>query len=286
MEKIATYKKTLEIIKTHNFNIKKNYGQNFLTDSHVLTKIVEGAGVCPEDTVVEIGPGLGGMTELLSERAKFVYAVEIDDKLTEILRITLKNCENVKIINGDIMKTDISSLTEGRIKVVANLPYYISTPVIMSLLENRYDIDSITVMVQKEVGDRLRAVPGSKDYGALSIAASYYADIYLVANVPRNCFYPRPNVDSEVLRLTVREPLVFVSSKAFMFKIIRAAFALRRKTLVNCLFAAEDIELSKSDLVTVIKLCGFSDTVRGEELSIFDFAVLSDKIMEFLEPHN
>jgi 16S rRNA (adenine1518-N6/adenine1519-N6)-dimethyltransferase len=282
LENIAAHKTTLELIKKYNFRIKKNYGQNFLTDTHVLEKILRAAQVSKDDTVIEIGPGLGGMTQFLCDTAKKVYAVEIDENLCEILKETLSGFENVEIINADILKTDIPALVNGKYKVIANLPYYISTPIIMSLLESGENLESITVMVQKEVGERLRANPKTKDYGSLSVAAQYYADIYLAANVPRNSFIPRPNVDSEVIRLTPRKPLVVVKDTAFMFKIVKAAFAQRRKTLVNCLFQAEILNLSKTDLADILADIGLPETVRGEELRIFEFAQISDRLSQLI----
>jgi len=270
--------KTTELIKTHNIYVNKALGQNFLTDMYVLEKIIEAAGVCEDDTVLEIGAGLGTLTRPLADRARLVYAIEIDKNLCDILKTTFSSYKNINIINADILKTDVASFIKGRFKLVANLPYNIASAVIMEYISGGYDVDILTVMVQREVGERLRAAPGNKNYGALSVFASYYADVSLLANVPRNCFYPRPSVDSCVLRLKPKSaPLN--ADKEHMFKTIKAAFAQRRKTLVNCLFAAEHINLSKDELADIIKACGHSAAVRGEELGLYDFAALSDMIL-------
>ncbi len=230
MEKLSNPQKTIEIIQKHHFNFQKKFGQNFLIDSHVLNKIIAGAGVTKDDFVLEIGPGIGTLTQYLAESAREVAAVEIDKNLIPILEETLTPYDNVTIINQDILKVDILSLAmeknQGRpIKVVANLPYYITTPIIMGLFESHVPIDNITVMIQKEVADRMKVGPGTKDYGALSLAVQYYAVPYVVANVPANCFMPRPNVDSAVIRLTRhQEPPVNVADERLMFKLIRASF--------------------------------------------------------------
>ncbi|MDY5956481.1 MAG: 16S rRNA (adenine(1518)-N(6)/adenine(1519)-N(6))-dimethyltransferase RsmA, partial [Frisingicoccus sp.] len=239
MEKLSNPQKTIETIKKYQFNFQKKFGQNFLIDEHVIQKIINGAQVTKDDFVLEIGPGIGTMTQYLAEAAREVAAVEIDKKLIPILGETLSEYDNVTIINEDILKVDIGALALERnagkpIKVVANLPYYITTPIIMGLFESHVPIDNITVMVQKEVADRMKVGPGSKDYGALSLAVQYYAKPYLVANVPANCFIPRPNVDSAVIRLTRHEsPAVEVENEALMFNMIRASFNQRRKTLQN-----------------------------------------------------
>ena len=239
MEKLSNPQKTIEVIKKYNFNFQKKFGQNFLVDAHVLNKIIAGADVTKDDCVLEIGPGIGTMTQYLAEAARMVIAVEIDRNLIPILDDTLSEYDNVTIINEDILKLDIAALAEkyngGRpIKVVANLPYYITTPIIMGLFESHVPIDNLTVMVQKEVAKRMEVGPGTKDYGALSLAVQYYAEPYIVANVPCNCFMPRPNVDSAVIRLTRHDkPPVEVDDERRMFAIIRAAFNQRRKTLVN-----------------------------------------------------
>ena len=239
MATLGNPQKTIEIIKKYEFAFQKKFGQNFLIDTHVLDKIIAAAGVTKDDCVLEIGPGIGTMTQYLAENARHVVAVEIDSNLIPILNETLADYENVTVIHADILKVDINQITEqyngGRpIKVVANLPYYITTPIIMGLFENLVPIDNITVMVQKEAADRMQVGPGSKDYGALSLAVQYYADPYIVANVPPNCFMPRPNVGSAVIRLTRhKEPPVKTEDPGLMFRLIRASFNQRRKTLQN-----------------------------------------------------
>ncbi|MDO4938924.1 MAG: 16S rRNA (adenine(1518)-N(6)/adenine(1519)-N(6))-dimethyltransferase RsmA, partial [Lachnospiraceae bacterium] len=242
MPDLVDPKNTIEVIQKNKFVFQKRFGQNFLIDAHVLDKIIKAAEIGPGDTVLEIGPGIGTMTQALAENAKKVIAVEIDDNLIPILRENLGEYDNIEIINNDVMKVDIASL--GVNKVVANLPYYITTPIIMGLLEARVPLDSITVMVQKEVADRMRAKAGTKDYGALSLAVQYYAEPYLVANVPQNCFMPRPNVGSAVIRLTLhKEAPVKTENEKLMFQIIRAAFNQRRKTLQNCLNHSEGLKI-------------------------------------------
>ena len=247
MEKLSSPKKTIEIIQKYNFDFQKKFGQNFLIDSHVLEKIIDAAHITRDDFVLEIGPGIGTMTQYLSEHAREVMAVEIDHNLIPILKETLAGYDNVEVLNEDILKVDIGKIAEkknqGRpIKVVANLPYYITTPIIMGLFESNVPIDNITVMVQKEVADRMQVGPGSKDYGALSLAVQYYASPYIVANVPPNCFIPRPNVGSAVIRLTrYQEPPVQVKDPKLMFKLIRASFNQRRKTLQNGLNNSPEI---------------------------------------------
>ena len=282
MEKLSNPQKTIETIKKYQFTFQKKFGQNFLIDEHVISKIIAGANVTKDDFVLEIGPGIGTMTQYLAEAAREVAAVEIDKNLIPILGETLAEYDNVPVINQDILKLDIRALAleknEGKpIKVVANLPYYITTPIIMGLFESHVPIENITVMVQKEVADRMKEGPGSKEYGALSLAVQYYADPYLVANVPTNCFIPRPNVDSAVIRLTRHsEPVVSVDNENLMFKIIRASFNQRRKTLQNGLKNSELIQASKEDIVDAIKEAGFPETVRGEALSLEEFARLSN----------
>ena len=282
MEKLSNPQKTIETIKKYQFTFQKKFGQNFLIDEHVISKIIAGANVTKDDFVLEIGPGIGTMTQYLAEAAREVAAVEIDKNLIPILGETLAEYDNVTVINQDILKLDIRALAleknEGKpIKVVANLPYYITTPIIMGLFESHVPIENITVMVQKEVADRMKEGPGSKEYGALSLAVQYYADPYLVANVPTNCFIPRPNVDSAVIRLTRHsEPVVSVDNENLMFKIIRASFNQRRKTLQNGLKNSELIQASKEDIVDAIKEAGFPETVRGEALSLEEFARLSN----------
>ena len=281
-QKLSDPKKTIEVIQKYQFAFQKRFGQNFLIDAHVLEKIVSAAGITKDDCVLEIGPGIGTMTQYLAESAGQVIAVEIDTNLLPILADTLKDYSNVKVINQDILKVDINELVKeynnGRpIKVVANLPYYITTPIIMGLFESNVPIDNITVMVQKEVADRMQVGPGSKDYGALSLAVQYYASPYIVANVPPNCFIPRPNVGSAVIRLTrYQEPPVQVKDPKLMFKLIRASFNQRRKTLQNGLNNSPEISFSKEDITKAIESLGVSPSVRGEALSLEQFAQLAN----------
>lgn len=282
MEKLSNPQKTIETIKKYGFNFQKKFGQNFLIDDHVINKIINGAEVTKDDFVLEIGPGIGTMTQYLCEAAREVAAVEIDKKLIPILGETLSAYDNVTVINEDILKVDIRALAQEKndgkpIKVVANLPYYITTPIIMGLFESHVPIDNITVMVQKEVADRMKVGPGSKDYGALSLAVQYYAKPYLVANVPANCFIPRPNVDSAVIRLTRHaEPVVHVEDETLMFNIIRASFNQRRKTLQNGLKNSGLFPLSKEEIVASIVEAGLPETVRGEALTLEQFAALAN----------
>ena len=281
-QKLSDPKKTIEVIQKYQFSFQKRFGQNFLIDAHVLEKIVSAAGITKDDCVLEIGPGIGTMTQYLAESAGQVIAVEIDTNLLPILTDTLKDYSNVKVINQDILKVDINELVKeynnGRpIKVVANLPYYITTPIIMGLFESNVPIDNITVMVQKEVADRMQVGPGSKDYGALSLAVQYYASPYIVANVPPNCFIPRPNVGSAVIRLTrYQEPPVQVKDPKLMFKLIRASFNQRRKTLQNGLNNSPEVSFSKEEITKAIESLGVSPSVRGEALSLEQFAQLAN----------
>lgn len=281
-QKLSDPKKTIEVIQKYQFAFQKRFGQNFLIDAHVLEKIVSAAGITKDDCVLEIGPGIGTMTQYLAESAGQVIAVEIDTNLLPILTDTLKDYSNVKVINQDILKVDINELVKeynnGRpIKVVANLPYYITTPIIMGLFESNVSIDNITVMVQKEVADRMQVGPGSKDYGALSLAVQYYASPYIVANVPPNCFIPRPNVGSAVIRLTrYQEPPVQVKDPKLMFKLIRASFNQRRKTLQNGLNNSPEVSFSKEEITKAIESLGVSPSVRGEALSLEQFAQLAN----------
>ena len=285
-EKLSDPKKTIEVIQKYQFAFQKRFGQNFLIDAHVLEKIVSAAGITKDDCVLEIGPGIGTMTQYLAESAGQVIAVEIDTNLLPILADTLKDYSNVKVINQDILKVDIYELVKeynnGRpIKVVANLPYYITTPIIMGLFESNVPIDNITVMVQKEVADRMQVGPGSKDYGALSLAVQYYASPYIVANVPPNCFIPRPNVGSAVIRLTrYQEPPVQVKDPKLMFKLIRASFNQRRKTLQNGLNNSPEISFSKEEITKAIESLGVSPSVRGEALSLEQFAQLANYFVQ------
>lgn len=275
-------KNTIEIIQKYEFNFLKRFGQNFLIDTHVLDKIIRAANVTKDDVVLEIGPGIGTMTQYLAEAAGLVIAVEIDDRLIPILRETLKGYDNVVIIHDDILKVNIRELAEryhgGRpLKVAANLPYYITTPVIMGLLEKEMPVDNITVMIQKEVAERMQAEPGGKDYGALSLAVQYYAEPYIVANVPPNCFIPRPKVGSAVIRLTrYQEPPVSVRNPELMFRLIRASFQQRRKTLQNGLNNCADIPFSREEIAAAIERIGLPPTVRGETLTLAQFACLAD----------
>lgn len=278
MEKLSNPQVTIDIIKKYNFAFQKRFGQNFLIDGHVVEKIISSADITRDDIVLEIGPGIGTMTQYLAEAAGQVYAVEIDKNLPIILEETLADYNNVTVINDDILKVDIAKLTEGKpIKVVANLPYYITTPIIMGLFEKHIPATSITVMVQKEVAQRMQAAPGSKDYGALSLAVQYYAAPYIVANVPPNCFMPRPNVGSAVIRLTCYDkPPVEVGNETLMFKLIRAAFNQRRKTLQNALNNSSELNVTKEQVVNALRALELSETVRGETLSLEQFARLSD----------
>ncbi|MBO4862805.1 MAG: 16S rRNA (adenine(1518)-N(6)/adenine(1519)-N(6))-dimethyltransferase RsmA [Eubacterium sp.] len=277
---LSNPKETIRVIQENNFTFRKNYGQNFLIDSHVIDKIVAAAEIDDTTEVLEIGPGIGTLTQYLAESAKSVTAVEIDDKLIPILEKTLAGYDNVRIVHGDILKQDINALFEGRrFKIVANLPYYITTPIIMSLLEDRVPADSITVMIQKEVAERMQASPGTKDYGALSLAVQYYCEPYLAANVPPNCFMPRPNVGSAVIRLAIRDnPPVEVKDEKLMFKLIRAAFNQRRKTLANAIKNFEGLSYSREEVETALTEIGLDVRVRGEALSLEEFAALSNKL--------
>ena len=282
MATLGNPQETIAVLQKYGFNFQKKFGQNFLIDTHVLDKIIAAAHIGPEDFVLEIGPGIGTMTQYLAEAAREVVAVEIDKNLIPILQDTLSDYDNVSVINDDILKVDIRRMAEERnggkpIKVVANLPYYITTPIIMGLLENEVPLDSITVMVQKEVADRMQTGPGSKDYGALSLAVQYYAEPYIVANVPPNCFMPRPAVGSAVIRLTKHEKKpVEVKNPAFMFKIIRASFNQRRKTLQNGLHNSSELKISKEEVVNALEKMGLPAAVRGEKLTLAQFAMLSD----------
>lgn len=284
--KLGNPKNTIEIIQKYQFAFQKKFGQNFLIDTHVLEKIINAAGITKEDCVLEIGPGIGTMTQYLCEHAGRVVAVEIDKSLIPILDDTLGGYANVTIINDDILKVDINKLVAeynngNPIKVVANLPYYITTPIIMGLFESNVPIHNITVMVQKEVADRMQVGPGSKEYGALSLAVQYYAEPYIVANVPPNCFIPRPNVGSAVIRLTrYQEPPVKAEDPEMMFRLIRASFNQRRKTLLNGLNNSPEIPYSKEQIGQAIEYLGLSPSVRGEALTLEQFAGLSDYFTE------
>lgn len=282
MEKLSHPQRTIEIIKKYEFVFQKKFGQNFLIDGHVLDKIMRAADINKEDIVLEIGPGIGTMTQYLAEGAKRVIAVEIDKKLIPILNDTLSEYDNVTILNQDILKLDFEEFfetyAEGRpIKVVANLPYYITTPIIMQLFESGLPIENMTVMVQKEVALRMQAKPGTKDYGALSLAVQYYAKPYIAANVPANCFMPRPKVGSAVICLTRhREKPVKVEDEKFMFRLIRASFNQRRKTLQNGLVNSSELQLTKDEVIGALEQMGLSPTIRGEKLTLEQFAQLSN----------
>ena len=282
MEKLVNPQKTIEVIQKNEFAFQKRFGQNFLVDARVLDKIIQSAGVTKEDCVLEVGPGIGTMTQALSEATRQVVAVEIDDHLIPILQETLKECPNVKVIHGDILKTDVKAIADEYnegcpLHVIANLPYYITTPIIMGLFESGVPLKSITIMVQKEVADRMKAEPGTKDYGALSLAVQYYAEPYLVANVPPNCFIPRPNVGSAVIRLTRHEqPPVQVADEKPMFRLIRAAFNQRRKTLANSLNNSPELFFPKEQIQEAIAALDVSPSVRGEALSLEQFAQLAN----------
>lgn len=274
---------TIAILQKYHFNFQKKFGQNFLIDANILENIISVAGINKNDCVLEIGPGIGTMTQYLCENAREVVAVEIDKKLIPILQEdTLSSYDNITIINEDILKVDINAIVQERnggeaIKIVANLPYYITTPIIMGLFENHVPLESITIMVQKEVAERMQVGPGTKDYGALSLAVQYYAKPEVMMTVPASCFMPRPNVDSAVIKLTRHEnPPVQVKDEKQMFEIIRAAFNQRRKTLVNSLNNASGLNVNKENVYAALKVMGLSTTIRGEALSLAQFAELSD----------
>lgn len=284
MADLGIPKNTIEILQKYNFSFQKKFGQNFLIDTHVLDKIVKYSNITKDDMVLEIGPGIGTMTQYLCENARKVVAVEIDEYLIPILGDTLKAYDNVEVINNDILKLDLNKLVQEkndgkRIKVVANLPYYITTPIIMELLEKHVPVDCITVMVQKEVAQRMQAEPRSKDYGALSLAVQYYSKPEVVANVPPNCFMPRPNVASSVIKLDLyEEPEVKVNNEEHLFKLIRASFNQRRKTLANGIKNFQGLNYSREEVVSALNNLGIREDVRGEALSLQEFAALSDEL--------
>ncbi len=286
MATLGIPKNTIEILQKYNFMFQKKFGQNFLIDTRVLERIIAAADITKDDMVLEVGPGIGTMTQYLCESAGKVVAVEIDKNLIPILENdTLKDYDNVRVINEDILKLDINKLVNEEnngkpIKVVANLPYYITTPIVMGLFESHVPIESITIMVQKEVADRMQVGPGTKDYGALSLAVQYYAKPEIVANVPPNCFMPRPNVGSAVIKLTRHEkPPVEVQDEELMFKLVRAAFNQRRKTLQNSINNYPELHLSKEKVVEALEKMGLSQTIRGEALSLEQFAKLSNLLV-------
>ena len=282
-------KYTIEVLQKYGFVFQKRFGQNFLIDTHVLEKIIRESEITKDDFVLEIGPGIGTMTQYLADSAREVTAVEIDDALIPILQDTLKEWDNVTVIHGDILKTDIRKIAEEKnngkaIKVVANLPYYITTPIIMGLFESHVPVESITVMVQKEVADRMQTGPGSKDYGALSLAVQYYAEPEIVANVPPNCFMPRPKVGSAVIRLRRHQiPPVQVQDEKLMFRVIRASFNQRRKTLANGLKNSPEIDFSKEEIEGAIEKLGKGASVRGEALTLAEFAQLANYFCDLRE---
>lgn len=276
-KKLSDPKNTIELIKQNQFAFKKKFGQNFLIDGRVLDRIVQGAGITKEDDVLEIGPGIGALTQVLCEAARHVRAVEIDRELIPILEKSLSDYDNVDVINADIMDTELRDLYPGPFKVVANLPYYITTPIVMKLLESDADIESITVMVQKEVAERMQAAPGGKDYGVLTLSVAYHAEAEIIANVPPNCFMPRPDVSSAVIKLRRRaEPAVTPRSPDHMFRLIRAAFSQRRKTLINAVSNDVSLGLPKAELEAALQELGLDTRIRGERLSLQDFSDLSD----------
>ena len=280
--KLSNPQVTIEILQKYHFDFKKKFGQNFLIDSHVLNKIMDAAQLTKEDFVLEIGPGIGTMTQYLAERAGKVLAVEIDKKAIPVLEETLKPYDNVEVINQDILKMDLKEISKTQndgkpFKVVANLPYYITTPIVMNLLESRVPIENITVMVQKEVAQRMQEKPGSKDYGALSLAVQYYAQPYIAANVPPNCFMPRPGVGSAVIRLTpYKQPPVAVENESLMFSLIRAAFNQRRKTLQNAIVNYQELSYTKEQVQEALQKMQLPLSVRGEKLDLQQFAQFSD----------
>lgn len=282
---------TIAVLQKYHFNFQKKYGQNFLIDTSVLERIIKAAQIGPEDCVLEIGPGIGTMTQYLAEHAGKVIAVEIDKALLPILEETLAGYENITVLHGDILKVDVGELAEkynaGKpLKVVANLPYYITTPIIMGLFEKNVPVESITVMVQKEVAERMQAKPGTKDYGGLSLAVQYYAEPKIVANVPPNCFMPRPNVGSAVVRLErFGRPPVEVTDERFMFTLIRAAFNKRRKMLVNALAGTGDTALTKENVAEALVRLNIPETIRGEKLTLTEFAGLSNILSRCIALH-
>lgn len=288
MASLENPQNTIAVLQKYQFHFQKKFGQNFLIDAHVLEKIIAAAGISQTDFVLEIGPGIGTMTQYLCEKAREVLAVEIDKALLPVLSDTLSEYQNVTVLNEDILKVDMNRIAQEKnggnpIKVVANLPYYITTPIIMGLFESHVPIDSITVMVQKEVADRMQVGPGTKEYGALSLAVQYYAKPQMVANVPPNCFLPRPSVGSAVIRLTRHETApVQVDNETLMFQIIRASFNQRRKTLVNGLHNSGNFSLSKEELSQILKELGLPPNIRGEALSLEQFAALSNLMQKRL----
>lgn len=284
MEPSLAYK-TKQIIKKYEFNFKKNFGQNFLVDERVLDKIINAAQIGENDLVIEVGPGIGTLTQAMAKKAGKVISVEIDKTLVPILSELLEDYDNIEIINEDILKVDLNAIINEHkgmnVKMVANLPYNITTPIIMNILEKHIPMDSLTVMIQKEVAYRMNAKPSTKDYGALSLVTQYYCEPYLVANVPQNCFMPRPNVDSAVIRLDIMDkPPVEVTDEKYMFEFIKAAFSQRRKTLVNCLVSNKTVNMSKEEIGNILNSLGYDGRVRGESLTLEDYAKLSNHFVD------
>ncbi len=282
MEASLAYK-TKQIIKKYEFSFKKNFGQNFLVDERVLDKIINAADIGENDLIIEVGPGIGTLTQAMAKKAGKVVSVEIDRTLVPILEELLEDYDNIEIINEDILKVDLKALIEKHkgmnVKMVANLPYNITTPIIMTILEKHIPMESLTVMIQKEVAYRMNAEPSTKDYGSLSLMTRYYCEPYLVANVPPNCFMPRPNVDSAVIRLTILDkPPVEVKDESFLFEFIKAAFSQRRKTLVNCIYNSGIMKMSKEEIAALLRSLGYDERIRGESLTLQDFARLCDGV--------
>lgn len=288
IERIASPSKTIEILQSNDFQFLKKFGQNFLIDLHVLDKIVDSADVSEDDVCLEIGPGIGSLTQFLAERAKKVIAVEIDDRLIPILQKNLADYDNVHLIHADFLKLDLAEVLRELeitqpIKVIANLPYYITTPIIMGLYESHIPIAGMTVMVQEEVARRMQAGPGTKDYGALSLAVQYYAEASIAAFVPPNCFMPRPGVGSSVVQLTTHKEIsIPVEDESLMFQVIKAAFGQRRKTLVNSLSGSPEIHFEKSVIQEALRSLGLSETIRGEALTLEQFAALSNTLQSLI----
>lgn len=284
-DRIATPKNTIDIIKRYEFIFQKRFGQNFLIDQNIIDKIIEGADLTKEDVVIEIGPGIGSLTQALAENSKKVIAIEIDKKLIPILNETLKDYDNIIVINQDILKADLAQIIKEQnngnpVKIVANLPYYITTPIIMGVYENKVPVKNITVMIQKEVADRILSGPGSKDYGALSLAVQYYSKPNIIANVGPHCFIPVPKVGSSVICLnTYQSPNITAKNEFYMFKIIKAAFNQRRKTLVNSLFNQEGLNIAKKDTEEVLIDMGLDNKIRGEAMSLSQFADFTNRIL-------
>ena len=275
---------TIAILQKYNYNFQKKFGQNFLIDTHVLEKIVAAAEITQDDLVIEIGPGIGTLTQYLCEAAGEVIAIEIDRNLIPILQNdTLRNYHNVTVINEDVLKLDLSALIrdhapKGAVKLVANLPYYITTPIVMQVLEGNAPIDSLTIMIQKEVAERFMAAPGTEDYGAVTLAIQYRTEPSIAANVPKNCFMPRPNVDSAVMVLKRKKETIPVKDEKLMFALIRASFNKRRKTLLNGISTGENLNFTKERILAAFERCGFDPAVRGEKLSLEEFAKLADEL--------